>query len=107
MPGLLSSQVERRSVLRDQRAGPVEAIDQRGADGLRPRLEGWCKARKPTPDKGLRKGDAVIECRAIFGLHEPAGRRDAEDVQVVFDAAANEEAVTREGGRGAENRSAA
>src|SRR5262249_19667781 len=34
--------------------------------------------------------------RAIFGLHEPARRRDAEDIQVVLDAAADEPAIAVE-----------
>ena len=38
----------------------------------------------------------VVKGRAIFGLHEPARRRDAEDVQVVLDAAADEPAVAVE-----------
>ena len=36
---------------------------------------------------------AVEIGRAIFGLHEPAGRVDAEEVQVVLDAAADEPAL--------------
>src|SRR3984957_13782361 len=101
MPGLLSCRkLSLRSVLRDHRAGPVEAIDQRGADGLCPGLERRRQAiRCSGSNERLRKSDAVVECRAIFGLHEPAGSRNAEDIQVVLDAAADEEAVTREGSR--------
>src|SRR5260370_21623900 len=97
----------RRSVLRDQRATPVEAVDQRRADGLHPRLEGNCSAGKSASDKGLRTGNAVIKRRAIFGLHEPAGSCNAEEVQAVFDAAANEEAVPVERRRGGKSRTAA
>src|SRR6266581_2265425 len=44
-PGLLGSRnAGRRSVLRNHRAAPVEAVDQRGADGLHPRLEGKRRA---------------------------------------------------------------
>src|SRR5580704_851274 len=104
MPGLLSCRkLSLRSVLRDHRAGPVEAIDQRGADGLDEGLEGRHIRRQSaaqTRNEGFRQGDAVIVSRAVLGLHEPAGSRDTENVQVVFDAATNEKAVTGEGGRG-------
>ena len=41
-------------------------------------------------------GLGVVESRAILGLHEPAGRRNAEDVQVVLDTAADEPAIAVE-----------
>ena len=44
----------------------------------------------------LVDGLPVVERRAIFGLHEPARRGDAKDVQVVLDAAADEPAVAVE-----------
>src|SRR6202012_3542451 len=45
---------------------------------------------------GLRKGSAIEVGGAVFSLPEPAGRRDTEDVQVVFDAATDEPATTIE-----------
>ena len=36
----------------------------------------------------------VVEGRAIFGFHEQAGCRNAKDVQIVLNAATDEEAVT-------------
>ncbi len=62
---------------------------------------------KSASDKRLGTGEAVIKRRAVFGLPEPAGSRNAEDIQVVFDAAANEKAVTVEGRRGSQSGTAA
>src|SRR6267154_1113170 len=98
MPGL-RLRYRIRSVLRDHRAAPVEAIDQRGADGLRPRLEGHCRARGAGSDgsnKRLGQRYAIIECRTIFGLHEQAGCADSENIEVVLEAAAHEPAITIE-----------
>src|SRR6266481_6706192 len=90
-------QIVVRSVLRDQRTGPVEAIDQRGADSLDPRFEGEAGSCRYVADiRQLADVLAIIIGRAIFRLHEPAGRRDSEDVQVVLDAAADEPAIAVE-----------
>jgi hypothetical protein len=86
----------RDQLLRDDRAGPVEAVDQRCADGLYERLEGNGLAIGDAGN-GFWQGDAAeIRC-AILGLHEQARRRDAENVQVVLDAAANKPTAAIEG----------
>src|SRR5207245_5718733 len=84
-------------VLRNHRTAPVEAVNQRGADGLHPGLEGdgFSDQRIGAVEFFLDRLLVVIG-GAIFGLHEPAGRRDAEDVQVVFDATADKPAVAVE-----------
>jgi putative SOS response-associated peptidase YedK len=101
MPGLFADYVEVRSVLRNQRATPVEAVDQRGADRLHKWLERDCCAGESSETGGrserLCKRGAVIESRTVFGLHEPARCRDSENVEIVLDAAANEPPVTVEG----------
>ena len=76
--GLLSYQ---RSVLGlDRSATPVEAVDQRCADGLHERPEGDVKAgRQVAAIDPLLKVLAVKIGRTIFGLHEPAGSIDSED----------------------------
>src|SRR5580704_2211067 len=97
MPGLLQACREIGSVLRDHRASPVEAIDQRGRDGLHEGLEGDRVAkRKAGGDGGLGKRRAIEVGGAILGLHEPARSRDAEDVQAVLDAATDEPTITIE-----------
>ena len=71
-------------------ATPVEAIDQRRADGLAQGLKVMVVvAGNPVAMTVSGKGDAVIERRPIFGLHEPARCRYAEDIQAVFKTAAN------------------
>src|SRR5437868_9725515 len=94
-PGLLSCpHAGRRSVLRNHRAAPVEAVDQRRADGLGPGLEGDVVTGGEVGAVGeLSDVLATVIGGAIFGLHEPAGRRDSEDVQVVLDTAADEGAA--------------
>src|SRR3954447_10878334 len=82
----------------DHRAGPVEAIDQRGADGLHPGLEGdGVRAESIGAIEAHGNIALVVEGGAIFRLHEPARGRDTEDVQVVLDATANEPAIAIEG----------
>src|SRR6266481_2614672 len=93
----LDPQIVVRSVLRDQRTGPVEAIDQRGADSLDPRFEGEAGICRYVADiRQLADVLAIIVGRAIFRLHEPAGSRDAKDVQAVLDTAADEPAIAVE-----------
>src|SRR6185437_4641208 len=76
------------------RTTPVEAVDQRGADRLHERLEGDRVAGERTGRIGEFAEVAVAEVgSAVFGLHEPARRGDAEDVQVVLDAATDEHAA--------------
>src|SRR5215218_3101277 len=60
----------------DGGAAPVEAIDQRGVDGLHHRLEGDRVGgeRAEGRRKSLIQGGAVVISRAIFSLHEPARR---------------------------------
>src|SRR4051812_19020992 len=82
------------SVLRDDRTGPVEAVDQRGGDRLVPAVGTDAVAgRKVNAVNQLVLRLGVVEGRTILGLHEPAGRGDAEDVQAILDAAADEPAV--------------
>src|SRR5439155_16788298 len=81
----------------------VEAVDDLGLDRLNEGLEGDVglpRARR----SAVGEDDAIVFGKAILGLHEPAGRVDAEDVQRVLDTAANEPAVTMERGRGEECR---
>src|SRR3954469_6863293 len=85
---------ETRSVLGDDRAGPVEAVDQRGRDGLVPAVGADAVANREVGDvEQLVGGLGVVEGGTILGLHEPAGRSDAEDVQVVLDTATDEPAA--------------
>jgi hypothetical protein len=94
-PGPLSQFVP-SLVFGDHWAGPVEAIDQRGADSLDPRLELKVGSRQYADSRQLADVLAAIVGRAIFRLHEPAGSRDAEDVQVVLDTTADEPAIAVE-----------
>src|SRR4030081_1670736 len=93
--GALTFELAFGSVLRDDRTGPVEAVDQRGRDRLVPAVgTNAVDAGRQVGDVGnFVPGPRTVESRAIFGLHEPAGRLDAEDVQVVLDTAADEPAV--------------
>src|SRR4051812_38511303 len=78
----------------DARTSPVEAVDQRGGDRLVPAVGADAVAGREVAAVDqfvLRLG--VVEGRTILGLHEPAGRLDAEDVQAVLDATADEPAV--------------
>src|ERR1700732_2248225 len=85
------------SGLSDHPGGLGEAVDQRGADGLVPGIEADVAAsRQEGAVEELGVVLRVVESRAIFGLHEPAGRGDAEDIGVVLDAAADEEAASIE-----------
>src|SRR6266481_1836974 len=95
----LDPQIVVRSVLRDQRTGPVEAIDQRGADSLDPRFEGEAGNCRYVADiRQLADVLAIIIGGTIFSLHEPARRRDAKDVQAVLNTAADEPAIAVERG---------
>src|SRR3954447_19220109 len=63
------------SVLRDDRTGPVEAVDQRGGDRLVPAVGTDAVAgRKVNAVNQLVLRLGVVEGRTILGLHEPAGR---------------------------------
>ena len=79
------------------RATPVEAVDQRSEMVWFQLLD---LRSTPTgrlvPSTNTSMDLAVIESRAIFGLHEPAGRADAKDVQIVLHAAADEPAIAVE-----------
>src|ERR1700738_4668521 len=99
MPGLLMFYSDVRSILRDDGATPVEAVNQRRAYGLHYRLHGNRKTGQA--NSGWRyerfwQGSPLVLGNAIFGLHEPTGSGDAEDIQGVFHAAANEPAITME-----------
>src|SRR5713101_5006183 len=98
MPGLLYYRnLNARSVLRDHRATPVEAVDQRRADGLHDGLEvDVVENRQPRSVAQLANRNPLILGHAIFGLHEPAGAKHAKHVERVFNAAAHEPAVTIE-----------
>ena len=94
----LVTQSQEPLLFRDYRAGPVETVDQRPADGLHERLErvgNTCRNRPA--DEGFRQGCLVEVGRPILGLHEPARRRYAEEVQVVLEATANEPTLAIEG----------
>src|SRR6266852_2141412 len=84
--GALTFDREIRSVLRDDRTGPVEAVDQRGRDRLVPAVgtDAVDAGRQVGRVGDLIPGLRIVEGRAVFGLHEPAGRRDTEDVQAVL-----------------------
>src|SRR5262249_15170643 len=100
----------------DRCAGPVEAIDQRSADGLYKRLEGDAVAsQRAARIEELVDGPGVVISGAIFSLHEPVGAEEAEERQLVLDAAADEPPVLterlgvkarRQARRGAEQRGA-
>src|SRR5439155_1922896 len=72
--GALTFQIGIRSVLGDDRAAPVEAVDQRGADGLGPGLESDRIARQSpsgaakgiTRSESRRQRNTVVEARAVF-----------------------------------------
>src|SRR5487761_1898269 len=99
--------IQQRSVLRDHRAGPVEAINQRRADGLVPSLKGGrSSGRQAGRDNSFRKGNAAIVGGAVLGLHEQARNINSEDVEIVLDAAADKETVTAEGVRRSDRRAA-
>src|SRR4051812_49200690 len=73
----------------DARTGPVEAVDQRGGDRLVPAVGADAVAdRSVAYVEQFVLGLSIVERRAVLGLHEPAGRRDAEEVQAILDAAA-------------------
>src|SRR3954447_20839772 len=92
--GALELLLQQRSVIGNNRATPVEAIDQGGRDRLVPVVGADVAADRQVRDVDqLVDGLLVVVGRTIFGLHEPAGSGDAEDVQVVLDAAADEPAV--------------
>src|ERR1700686_3452931 len=60
--------------------GPVEAIDQRGADGLHKRLESdRITGRKASCDRGLSKSGTIVVSGTVLRLHKPAGCCDAEN----------------------------
>src|SRR6185437_5825127 len=81
----------------DNRSTPVEAINQRGADGLNQRMEGdGVACQRVGSINQLVDGLLVVVSRTIFGLHEPAGSGDAEDVEVVLYAATDEPALAIE-----------
>src|ERR1700741_4235172 len=98
MPGLSSlHSTGRRLVLRNHRAGPVEAVDQRGRNGLVPVGEPNAVSDRQIGAGGqLIESFRTIEGRTIFGLHEPTGRSETEDVEFVLDTTADEPAVASE-----------
>src|SRR5579871_2372664 len=93
MPGLLVYYARRKSVFRDDRTGPIEAIDQRGLHRLDKRLEADVGANEPVDRRQLVDVLAVVPGSTIFGLHEQAGHMDAEDIEAVLDATADKQAV--------------
>src|SRR5262249_48973794 len=71
-------QVREKSVLGDDRTGPVEAIDQRGRNRLGPGVEPKAVTSESVGAVDqLIDGLAVIESRAVLGLHKPAWGGDA------------------------------
>ena len=101
MPGLFEACAD-RSVFCDHRPGPVEAVDQRGGDGLHQRIvEGRGETgRHRGSHKGFRQGRITKVRSAVLGLHEQARRREAENIQVVFNATTDEPAIARKRRRG-------
>src|SRR5271163_3981665 len=72
--GAFESSEERGSVIRDQGSAPVEAIDQRGGDGLHPRLGGdGIGSQSAGWDDELRDVCRAIIGSAVFGLPEQSG----------------------------------
>src|SRR5207248_8758738 len=66
-------------------------------DGLYQGLEGKVGSRRHIANIRQRVDVlAVVVGRAILGLHEPAGSRNAEDIQIVLNTATDEPAVTIE-----------
>src|SRR5229473_4122001 len=98
MPGLLYYRnLDVRSVLRDERTTPVEAVDQRRADGLHDGLEvDIVENRQARSVAQLANRNPLILGHAIFSFHEPAWAKHAKHVERVFNAAANEPAVAIE-----------
>src|SRR6266852_1399672 len=82
MPGLLYYRnLDVRSVLRDHRATPVEAVDQRRADGLHDGLEvDVVENRQARSVAQLANRNPLILGYAIFGLHEPAPTKQTKEV---------------------------
>src|ERR1700704_1602213 len=87
MPGLWLSQVQQRSVLRDERATPIEVVGQLAADGVDElfgvdhraiRRARWEILNHIAPDVEFRE--------AVFGLPEQAG----QEVQCIFVACTQE-----------------
>src|SRR5947209_6678740 len=80
-------ELSRRSVLRDHRAAPVEAVDQFAADGvdelLRVDRSAGQRASSNSPD---RIGPDIILREAVLGLPEQAG----QEVQRIFVAGTQE-----------------
>jgi hypothetical protein len=96
MPGLLRCFFEEINTWpgSERHPTPVEAVDQRCADGLHERSEGDVEAsRQVSAIDPFLKILAVKPGRTIFRLHEPAGSVDPEEVQVVLDATAHEPAL--------------
>ena len=78
----------------DRRPAPVEAIDQRGADGLDHRPEGdGIESRQAGHVIQLLDVLSIVLGDTILGLHEQARPVDTEDIQAVFDTAADEPTV--------------
>src|SRR6478609_8479282 len=94
MPGLCRLTLAFGSVLPDGWTGPVEPVDQRRRNRLVPGVGPDVAANEGIGHiEQLVRSLGIVEGRAIFSLHEPAGRLDAEHVQVVLDAATDEPTV--------------
>src|SRR5436309_1482319 len=82
-----AAQVRRRSILRDDRATPVEAVDQGGHDGLNEELvtvkETVGQASRDNPFRAI---GPVILGEAILGLPGEVG----DPAALILDAAAKE-----------------
>src|SRR6202012_4089712 len=93
--GFLSDVVSRSVTdTTDNRSTPVEAINQRSADGLNERMEG-----DVATDQSVGPVDQLVDVLLVVigsagsGFHEPTGRAEAKDVEVVLDAATNKPAL--------------
>src|SRR5262249_47768167 len=83
------------------RSARIEAVHQRGADGLLKRLEaaagGHAKGSRQVSGSCFRQGHAAKIRGAIFGLHKQAWHGNAKNIEAVLDPAADEPAIGGEG----------
>src|ERR1700716_1965327 len=92
MPGLLSCLVQQRSVLRDERATPIEVVGQLAADGVDEVFGVDRRAeRRARWDSPKHIGRGVEFREAVFGLPEQAG----QEVQCILVACTQEPTLVR------------
>ena len=87
MPGLLSAELQPRSVLRDKRAAPVEVVGQLAANGVGERTGRLANSvRKAGGGEEDRQGFPVVFGETILGLPKQA----RQEVQRIFVARSDE-----------------